>query len=155
MDIILTAAITFNGLIARHQREVVDWSRDLALFREQTMGFPVIMGSITAETLATELDGRQIVVIHRHDDPAAIIDSLESQRCFIIGGSRTYAHFAPFLTHFFLTFHPQVFAGGIPLFTGLKAELELELINILPVFKGAGIFQYQYRLKNSDNDHSS
>lgn len=154
MDVILTAATTMNGLIARHPREVVNWSRDLAIFKDQTMGFPVILGSNTAETLAVELEGRRNVIVHRHDDPVAIIGSLKAQRCFIIGGSRTYARFAPFLTHLFLTIHPRIFTRGIPLFTDLKTELELELINIFPVSESAGIFQYQYRLINSDNDHN-
>ena len=36
MDIILIAAITADGYIARHSNEVVDWSQDLHLFRKQT-----------------------------------------------------------------------------------------------------------------------
>ena len=56
MDVILTAAVTVNGMIARHPTEVVDWSEDLQLFREQTIGQTVVMGSNTESTLATELD---------------------------------------------------------------------------------------------------
>ena len=66
MDIILIAAITADGYIARHNNEVVDWSQDLHLFRKQTMGYPVIMGSQTKKTLAMDLDGRETTVIHRH-----------------------------------------------------------------------------------------
>ena len=45
MNVILIAAITADGYIARHSNEIVEWSLDLQLFKEQTMGFPIIMGS--------------------------------------------------------------------------------------------------------------
>ena len=43
MDVILTAAVTANGMIARHSNETVEWSADLPLFREQTVGQTVVM----------------------------------------------------------------------------------------------------------------
>ena len=51
MHVILIAAITADGYIARHSNEIVSWSLDLHLFKKQTMGFPVIMGSNTKKTL--------------------------------------------------------------------------------------------------------
>ena len=51
MHVILIAAITADGYIARHSNEIVNWSLDLHLFKKQTMGFPVIMGSNTKKTL--------------------------------------------------------------------------------------------------------
>ena len=55
MNVILIAAITADGYIARHSNEIVEWSLDLQLFKEQTMGFPIIMGSNTKKTLKTDL----------------------------------------------------------------------------------------------------
>lgn len=69
MDVILTAAITVNGMIAHHSEETIRWSEDLHLFRKQTMGHTVVMGSNTEKTLATELDGREVIVMHRDMDP--------------------------------------------------------------------------------------
>ena len=89
MDIILIAAITADGYIARHSNEVVSWSQDLHLFRKQTMGYPIIMGSRTMKTLATDLDGRETMVIHRHSNTEKVLDKLDSDKCFIIGGGRT------------------------------------------------------------------
>ena len=63
MDVVLTAAVTANGMIARHSNETVEWSADLSLFREQTMGQTVVMGSTTEKTLTTELDGRSIIIM--------------------------------------------------------------------------------------------
>ena len=49
---------TADGYIARHSNEIVSWSLDLHLFKKQTMGFPVIMGSNTKKTLNIDLSGR-------------------------------------------------------------------------------------------------
>ena len=68
-EIILIAAVTVDGFIARHKKEKIQWSQDLFLFKEQTMGHPIIMGSNTHETLAMELEGRDMIVVHRDDDP--------------------------------------------------------------------------------------
>ena len=35
MNVILIAAITADGYIARHSNEIVEWSLDLQLFKEQ------------------------------------------------------------------------------------------------------------------------
>ena len=42
-QVVLIAAVTVDGLIARHSLEVTSWSKDLHVFKEQTMGYPVIM----------------------------------------------------------------------------------------------------------------
>ena len=77
MDIILIAAITIDGYIARRNDEVISWSKDLKLFKEQTMGCPVIMGSNTEKTLAVELEGREKIVVHRDADPKKILDGVK------------------------------------------------------------------------------
>ena len=146
MDIILIAAITIDGYIARQSDEVISWSKDLKLFKKQTMGYPVIMGSNTEKTLAVGLDGREQIVVHRNDKPDKIIGELNAEKCFIIGGGRTYAKFAPFLTHLYITPHPIVFGKGIRLFSDLKEELSLKFIRKITVNKTDGIFQFQYKV---------
>ena len=76
MDIILIAATTVDGYIARNNFEVTDWSQDLSLFKKQTMGFPIIMGSHTFKTLPKELHGRKPIIVHRNDDPKKIIENI-------------------------------------------------------------------------------
>ena len=146
MDIILIAAITADGYIARHINEVVDWSLDLHLFRKQTMGYPVIMGSQTEKTLAMDLDGRETIVTHRYNDPVKILGKLHSDKCFIIGGGRTYTRFAPYLTHLYLTIHPLIFGGGVPLFPNLDEELELVFMQMISVEGEEGLYQFQYKI---------
>jgi len=146
MDIILIAAITIDGYIARQSNEVISWSKDLKLFKKQTMGFPMIMGSNTEQTLAVELEGREQIVVHRNDKPDKILSELNAKKCFIIGGGMTYTMFAPFLTHMYITPHPIVFGKGIRLFSDLKAELSLNFIRKVTVDKAGGIFQFQYKV---------
>ncbi|SVB55601.1 uncharacterized protein METZ01_LOCUS208455, partial [marine metagenome] len=146
VDIILIAAITADGYIARHTNEVVDWSQDLRLFRKQTMGYPVIMGSKTKKTLAMDLDGRETIVIHRHSDPEKILGKLHRDKCFIIGGGRTFTRFASYLTHLYLTIHPIIFGKGILLFPGLDKELDLIFMQMLSVEGVEGLYQFQYKI---------
>lgn len=146
MEVILIAATTLDGYIARHSDEVISWSKDLKLFKKQTMGYPVIMGSKTEKTLAVELKGRETIVIHRDDSPKKILEELNAEKCFIIGGGRTYTKFAPFLTHLYITPHPIVFGKGIQLFSNLKEELSLKFIRKISVSKTDGIFQFQYKV---------
>ena len=145
-EVILIAAVTVDGFIARHNREVTTWSKDLHLFKEQTLGYPVVMGSNTYDTLAAELEGREMIVVHRTDEPESILADIDSDRCFIIGGGKTYARFAPYLTHLYITPHPIVFGNGVPLFDGGIPELNLSFQNMITIDKKDGIFQYQYKV---------
>ena len=146
MDVILIAAITADGYIARHSNEVVSWSQDLHLFRKQTMGYPIIMGSRTMKTLAMDLDGRETMVIHRHSNTEKVLDKLDGDKCFIIGGGRTYTRFASYLTHLYLTIHPLVFGGGITLFPGLDEQIDLVFLKMLSVDGVEGLYQFQYKI---------
>lgn len=84
MDVILIAAVTQDGYIARHSHERVTWSKDLHLFKEQTSGWPVIMGSNTFNCLQKELEGRDIIVVHRNDDPDQILAKLNSKKSALL-----------------------------------------------------------------------
>ncbi len=146
MEVILIAAITANGFIARRSDEVIAWSKDLTLFKKQTMGYPVIMGSNTEKTLAVELKGREKIVVHRKDKAKKILGELNTEKCFVIGGGRTYTKFARFLTHLYITPHPIVFGKGIPLFPKLERELSLQFVKKISVNEAEGIYQFQYKV---------
>lgn len=148
-EVILIAAVTVDGFIARHNREVTTWSKDLCLFKEQTLGHPVVMGSNTYNTLAAELEGRRMIVTHRNDNPQAILNNIDEDRCFIIGGGKTYARFSPYLTHLYITPHPFVFGKGIPLFDGETPALNLVFQKMVSVDETNGIFQFQYKVMKS------
>ena len=148
MDVILIAAITQDGFIAHNSNEVITWSKDLALFKTQTMGCPVIMGSNTYNSIENELKGREIIVFHRNKKPINILNRLSSDKCFIAGGGKTNAYFAPYLTHIFLTPHPIIFGTGVKLFVGEIKEKKLFLENTVAVNAEENIVQYQYKIIN-------
>ena len=78
--IILIAAVTVDGYIARYSREITKWSKDLRLFKKQTMGWSLVVGSNTYKTIETELVGRQVFVVHRNNKPdETLVESQQSQ----------------------------------------------------------------------------
>ena len=147
LEVIGIAAVTVNGYIARHSREKILWSKDRPLFKKQTENFPVIMGSNTHKTLSDGLSGREMIVVSRTDDPADILRRIDQKRCFVIGGGKTYSKFSSYLTHLYLTIHPQVFKRGIRLFTKLEKEVSISFIRLVPVVAEEGIFQFQFKVE--------
>ena len=147
-EIILIAAITIDGFIARRNDEITNWTKDLPLFKKQTMGYPVIMGSNTYKTLSSELEGRSVIVVGRNDNPRSIIREIKSDRCFIAGGGKTYSRFYSFLTHLYITPHPLIFGSGVLLFSDTVNEKTLFFEKLLEVSKEKGIYQYQYKIKH-------
>lgn len=145
-EVILIAAVTVDGFIARHKEEVTAWSQDLSLFKEQTLGHSVIMGFNTFKTLSQELKGRETIVVKRGEDPASLLNAIKGSRCFIIGGGKTFSLFAKYLTHLYVTPHPHIFGSGVTLFDGTVDEILLKFNNLITVDDKAGIFQYQYRV---------
>jgi dihydrofolate reductase len=148
MKVIGIAAITIDGFIARHSLEKITWSKDLELFKKQTLNHTIIMGSNTKKTLAVELENRQSIVVHREDDPKAILDKIKGEKCFIIGGGRTFSKFAEYLTHLYLTLHPLIFGEGIKIFESLDKKIKLKFEKQVSVLPNEGVFQLQFSVKH-------
>ena len=148
MNVILIAAITADGYIARHSNDTMDWSLDLHLFKEQTMGYPVIMGSKTKKTLTLDLKGRNEIVVNRNDKPKTILNEIKADKCFIIGGGKTFTRFSTYLTHLYITIHQLIFGKGVALFPNLKREMDLTLIKMLPVQERENLYQFQYKINH-------
>ena len=147
MDVILIAAVTQDGFIARHEREVTSWTKDLWLFKKQTMGYPVIMGSNTWSCIKNELKNREVIVINRNHVAKEVLTNISSNKCFVAGGSRTNTKFFKELTHIYLTPHPLLFGSGVRLFHDSKEELKLSQEKIISVDEKSGIYHYQYKIK--------
>jgi len=146
-EVILIAAVTVDGFIARHSREVITWSKDLQLFKKQTTGFPVVMGSNTYDTLYDQLEKRDMIIVNRYENPESILSEIAADRCFIIGGGKTYSRFAPFLTHLYITPHPYIFGVGVRLFSDPVNALSLRFETMISVDETVGIYQYQYKVQ--------
>lgn len=110
MEKILIAAISENRVIGN--RGILPWkiSEDMKHFKALTMGYPVIMGRKTWESLPGELPGRQNIILSRSlTEPvrptAIVMDSLEGslkavkmagyEKAYIIGGAQIYEQALP------------------------------------------------------------
>ena len=136
-----------DGFIASHSLEKVTWSKDLSLFKEQTLNHTVIMGSNTNKTLEIKLEKRHSIVVHREDDPKEILDKIKGEKCFVIGGGKTFSKFSGYLTHLYLTPHPLIFGSGTKLFESFNKEIKLKFVKQVPVLPDKGIFQLQFSIK--------
>lgn len=115
MEIILIAAIAKNRIIGRDNKLPWNIPEDLRLFKETTMGYPMIMGRKTFESLIRPLPGRRHIVLSRNPDYrprggeyaptlAAALDMCgEAEKVFIIGGSQIFQQALPVATGMILT----------------------------------------------------
>jgi dihydrofolate reductase len=102
MKIIIIVARSTEGVIGKNNALPWRLPADLKHFKQHTMGFPVIMGRKTWESLGRALPERRNIVISRqtdlHYDSAETFTSLEkaldackdSAKVFIIGGANVY-----------------------------------------------------------------
>ena len=148
MKIILICATTLDGYIARHSNEITNWTKDLKLFKKQTTGYPVIMGSNTFKTLQNELTGRNVIVFHRNDNPYTIIKELKTTytRIFIAGGGKTNERFMEYITDMYITPHPVMFGTGIKLFGNNKLKIKTRLTKSIEIHESEGLLQYQFKI---------
>lgn len=78
-------------------------SRDLKYFKEQTGGYPVIMGRTTYFSIGRPLPGRLNIVLNLGGDPIEGVECVNSfdeayavaqrsgkEKCFVIGGASVY-----------------------------------------------------------------
>ena len=153
MRVILICATTLDGFIARDSNEITKWTKDLRLFKKQTIGSTVIVGSKTYKTIQNELKNRNIIVVNRNSDPITILNKLKEteDKCFIAGGGKTNSKFNKYITDLYLTPHPLIFGDGVGLFDKFKIELKIELKKTIKVKGVDNLFQYQYIVKNNQN----
>lgn len=146
MKVILLAAVTADGMIARNDAHFPNWSgsADKRLFKETTLkSGVVIMGSRTFDVIGKPLIGRKNIVMTRktnrlstasnlvftNDEPAEIIAGLAAENyseVVIAGGSIINTLFVAqnLVDELHLTYSPVVFGKGVPLF---NQELDIAL----------------------------
>jgi dihydrofolate reductase len=102
MKVVLIAVMATNRVIGRDN--CIPWyiPEELRFFKKTTMGYPVIMGRKTFESLRGPLPGRQNIVISRNPDyktegtdnvtsiDQALAISKSDEKVFILGGSRIF-----------------------------------------------------------------
>jgi len=147
VKVILIAAITLDGFIARSPEDEMEWSLDQHLFKKQTTKHTVFVGSTTAKLLNTLLPNRNLVVINRNSNPKKLISSVKEDCCFVAGGARTNLLFFEEITDIFLTPHPLFFKKGLSLFHGGSKKIQTKLNKRLRVDSVKDLYQYQYAVK--------
>ncbi len=148
MKVVLVAAVTADGFIARNAGHAADWTskEDKRHFMEVTKRLgTMVMGSTTFNTIGRALPGRRTIVLtSRVDDyqmegveafsgPAeALVAKLEQEGVSglaIVGGAQVYGQFlkAGLVDRLELTVEPHLFGTGITL-ADTPTDLKLRLL---------------------------
>lgn len=163
MKVAIICKISLDGYINKPDRAKLDWgsSEDIEFFAAETRKAGVaILGQTTFDTLPAPLPGRLNVVVTREpkvdtdtvrytsQSPQEIIDRLESEGhdyVTIAGGSIINGLFmnSGVVTDLLITITPHVFGAGVPLFAGLKHDMNLELVDSRPMGPGEILNHYK------------
>ena len=104
-----------NHVIGKDNKMPWKISADLQFFKKVTMGYPIIMGRKTWESIGRPLPGRRNVVVSRNTNYSAIgaelVGSLdqalellkEFKRVFVIGGQQLFTQAFPQADELFIT----------------------------------------------------
>ncbi len=123
MMISLIAAHDPNLVIGKARAIPWHYPEDLKHFKRTTLGFPIIMGRKTFESIGSKpLPGRQNVILsssmnERDDcliihDPTQVFDfDKTATKVFIVGGSALYEYFLPFASELVITEIKETFEG--------------------------------------------
>ncbi len=115
----IIVAISNNRVIGKDNQLLWRMPADLKYFKSLTLGYPIIMGRKTFESIGKPLPGRLNIVVTRNPSalrfqPSEILifDSLEEaiasakkhdNEIFIIGGGEIYKQALPFTNRIYLT----------------------------------------------------
>ena len=116
MEKSIIVAISDNNAIGRNNELLWHISADLKFFKKQTLGWPVIMGRKTFESIGRALPGRANIVISRNfntgeevevvnslKEAFAIAESTNLEKCFVMGGGQIYAQALEFADRLVVT----------------------------------------------------
>lgn len=121
MKIIIISAIAKNGVIGRSNGEM-PWhiKEEFQHFKSTTLGFPIIMGRNTFETLGKPLKGRINVILTKNTgyrpefEDLKIFNTLNEtleyfigqniEKIFVIGGGKVYAQSIPIADEMILSY---------------------------------------------------
>lgn len=121
----IIVAISDNNAIGRDNNLLWHISEDLRFFKRTTLGWPVIMGRKTFESIGRALPSRVNIVVSRGfstGEDVAVAGSLEEafrvaeetnlERCFVIGGGQIYAQALPMVDSLVVTHVHTVIEGA-------------------------------------------
>jgi dihydrofolate reductase len=124
----LIAAVARNGVIGKDNTLLWRLPEDLQFLKRTTLGFPVIMGRKTWDSLPARfrpLPGRENIVVTRNTqwqaEGAVVVHSLQAAlahvgnapKAFVIGGAELYAAALPLASEMVLTEIDRDFDGDV------------------------------------------
>jgi dihydrofolate reductase len=169
MKIIMLAALTIDGKLARNSAHFVDWTsrEDKRIFSSTTRhAGVVILGNNTYKTLPAPLPGRLHVVMtyslagkesvpgeveYTDATPERIVAGLEARgypEAVLGGGSQVNALFlqSNLVDEIWLTIEPSIFGLGVDLLHGVQFDLQARLIH-MERLNDAGAVHLRYSLR--------
>ena len=111
MELVSVAAVAENGVIGRDGE--LPWPSipaDRRQYRERIADAPVVLGRVTFDSMRDDLPGAAQVVLSRStsgfdaasayhaagvDDAVGVVESLDAERAYVIGGAGIYDLFQP------------------------------------------------------------
>lgn len=113
----LVVARSLNGVIGQNNQLPWRLPKDLAFFKQVTMGNPILMGRKTFDSIGRALPGRRNIVLTRQSDWSVTgvetVDSIaaalglclaeESVDLMVIGGEQIYRQTLPIADRLFIT----------------------------------------------------
>jgi dihydrofolate reductase len=139
LRIIIIAAIASNGVIGKENGEM-PWhvKEEFQHFKQTTLGFAVIMGRKTFETLGKPLKGRENIIVtgnkdfkaefeetriyHSLDESIDYCKSQKFEKVFVIGGGQIYKQAIPIADEMILSFMKFEAEGEVK-FPEIKSEI--------------------------------
>lgn len=144
MSVTLIAAVASNGIIGKDNALIWRLPADLAYFKRQTLGKPVLMGRKTYESLGKPLPGRTNVVLSRTLAEApegcelvrSVPEALEKyagEDLMVIGGADVYAQTLDAADRLLITRVDRAFEGDayFPAFEGAAWKLVSDVPGVL------------------------
>ncbi len=140
MKKIIIAAISKNNVIGNQGKIPWHSKAELKHFKQTTMGFPILMGRKTFESIGKPLPGRENIVITsspgklKNIQGISIFTDLESalkqysdkEKLFIIGGGKIYNEFLPIADELLITRMPFEVEGDVYFPEISKIDYELK-----------------------------
>lgn len=168
MKTVLLMAITLDGKIAKHTNHGAFWTSkaDKKIFVSETKKSGVIiMGETTYKTIGKPLPNRLNIVMSftpkkfknipnslefTNTAPSKLLNNLESRgfETVIIGGGAAINGLflkEKLLDEIWLTVEPKIFGEGLPLFSGIDTDLDLELLDSAKIDNNVLHIRYKIR----------
>lgn len=132
--LVLIAAMDRHQVIGKNNRLPWRLSADLKKFKQLTMGYPILMGRKTWESIGRPLPGRRNLVLTRqfgfkalgaqvvHSLDEALESVADRDRLFVIGGEEIYRLALPRAQRLLLTYVDTEVEGGDAVFPALNLD---------------------------------